>query len=170
MSLAPWSPPKALTITARDSDTQASGTAGLECEESVLIGESLPAEKLPGPFRLGAPLAGLSCRALMGTVVHAGSGAGVAAASGAGAQSGRIAPGLGGASPRHRIPGRAALVLHDPGAAGHGRPACSVSAVIWGTLMSGCLHRRYGDRVPLEYSIAWLICAVTCGREAVMVG
>jgi hypothetical protein len=24
--------------------------------------------------------------------------------------------------------------------------------------------------VPLEYSIAWLICAVTCGREAVMVG
>ena len=25
---------------------------GLECEESVLIGESLPAEKLPEPFRL----------------------------------------------------------------------------------------------------------------------
>jgi hypothetical protein len=24
--------------------------------------------------------------------------------------------------------------------------------------------------VPLEYSIAWLICTVTCGREAVMVG
>ena len=86
---------KALAITARDSDTQAPGTAGLECEESVLIGESLPAEKLPGPFRLGTPLAGLSCRALMGTVVHADSGAGVAAASGGGAQSRRIAPGLG---------------------------------------------------------------------------
>jgi hypothetical protein len=43
---------RALTITVRDSDTQAPGTAGLECEESVLIGESLPAEKLPGPFRL----------------------------------------------------------------------------------------------------------------------
>ncbi|MGB9227961.1 CHAT domain-containing protein [Mycobacterium sp.] len=26
------------------------------------------------------------------------------------------------------------------------------------------------DPVPLEYSIAWLICAVTCGREALMVG
>ena len=26
------------------------------------------------------------------------------------------------------------------------------------------------DLVPLEYSIAWLICAVTCGLEAVMVG
>jgi hypothetical protein len=25
------------------------------------------------------------------------------------------------------------------------------------------------DRVPLKYSIAWLICAVTCGQEAVMV-
>jgi hypothetical protein len=24
--------------------------------------------------------------------------------------------------------------------------------------------------VPLEYSIAWLICAVTCGREALMAG
>jgi hypothetical protein len=24
--------------------------------------------------------------------------------------------------------------------------------------------------VPPEYSIAWLICAVTCGLEAVMVG
>ena len=26
------------------------------------------------------------------------------------------------------------------------------------------------DPVPLEYSIAWLICSVTCGRAAVMVG
>jgi len=43
---------RALTITARDSDTRSPGTAGLECEESVLTGESLPAEKLPGPFRL----------------------------------------------------------------------------------------------------------------------
>ena len=43
---------RALTITARDSDNQAPGTAGRECEESVLTGESLPAEKLPGPFRL----------------------------------------------------------------------------------------------------------------------
>jgi hypothetical protein len=24
------------------------------------------------------------------------------------------------------------------------------------------------DPVPLEYSIVWLICAVTCGMEAVM--
>ena len=29
--------------------------------------------------------------------------------------------------------------------------------------------RAFGP-VPLEYSIAWLICVVICGREAVMVG
>ena len=35
-----------------DGDTHSPGTAGRECEESVLTGESLPAEKLPEPFRL----------------------------------------------------------------------------------------------------------------------
>ena len=47
-------------VTARDSDTHFSGTAGLECEESALTGESVPAEKLPGPFPAGTPLAELS--------------------------------------------------------------------------------------------------------------
>ena len=41
-----------LAITAGASDTRSPGTAALECEESVLTGESLPAEKLPEPFRL----------------------------------------------------------------------------------------------------------------------
>jgi hypothetical protein len=36
---------RALTITARDSDTRCPGTAGLKCGESVLTGESLPAGK-----------------------------------------------------------------------------------------------------------------------------
>jgi hypothetical protein len=43
---------RALTIIAGDSDTHSRGTAGLECEKSVLTGESLPAEKPPEPFRL----------------------------------------------------------------------------------------------------------------------
>ena len=40
---------RALAITARDSDTHAPGSAGRECEEPVLTGESLPAENSPSP-------------------------------------------------------------------------------------------------------------------------
>jgi P-type Mg2+ transporter len=69
--------------------------AGLECEESVLTGESLPADKTPDPVPAGTPLAELSCCALMGTVVHAGSGTGVVVATGGRAEFGRIALGLG---------------------------------------------------------------------------
>ena len=43
---------RAPAITASDGDTHAPGSAGRECEESVLNGESLPAEKLPESFRL----------------------------------------------------------------------------------------------------------------------
>jgi len=43
---------RALAITAGASDTHAPRYRGVECEESVLTGESLPAERLPGPFRL----------------------------------------------------------------------------------------------------------------------
>jgi P-type Mg2+ transporter len=70
-------------------------TAGLECEESVLTGESLPADKSTDPVPAGTPLAELSCCALMGTVVQAGSGTGVVVATGGGAEFGRIALGLG---------------------------------------------------------------------------
>ena len=51
---------RALAITVSDGDTHSPGTAGLECEESVLTGESLPAEKLPGPVRQARRWAGLS--------------------------------------------------------------------------------------------------------------
>ncbi|HSR22189.1 MAG TPA: HAD-IC family P-type ATPase, partial [Candidatus Eisenbacteria bacterium] len=70
-------------------------TIGLECEESVLTGESLPTEKSPAPVPAGATLAELSCAALMGTVVHAGSGHGVVVATGREAEFGRIAADLG---------------------------------------------------------------------------
>jgi len=36
-------------VTARDSDTHSSGTAGLECEESALTGESVPRRNTPSP-------------------------------------------------------------------------------------------------------------------------
>ena len=69
--------------------------AGLECDESVLTGESMPAEKSAEPVAAGTPLAELSCCALMGTVVRAGSGTGVVTATGPAAEFGRIALGLG---------------------------------------------------------------------------
>ncbi|MFE8948486.1 magnesium-translocating P-type ATPase [Streptomyces sp. NPDC007856] len=71
-------------------------TAGLECSESVLTGESLPVAKDTAPVPAGTPLAELSGCALMGTVIHAGSGRGVVVATGAEAEFGKIAAGLGG--------------------------------------------------------------------------
>jgi Mg2+-importing ATPase len=68
--------------------------AGLECDESVLTGESTPAEKSTVRVRPGAPLAELVDCALMGTVVRAGSGTGLVVASGGSAEFGRIALGL----------------------------------------------------------------------------
>jgi len=67
---------------------------GLECDESVLTGESLPVEKTTVAVPAGTPLAELSGCALMGTVVHAGSALGVVVAIGAGTEFGHIAAGL----------------------------------------------------------------------------
>jgi len=67
---------------------------GLECDESVLTGESLPVDKNTEPVPAGTVLAELSGCALMGTVVHAGSARGVVVATGARTQFGAIAAGL----------------------------------------------------------------------------
>ena len=77
------------------ADLRLLATAGLECDESVLTGEPVPAEKSAGPVAAGTPLAELSCCALMGTVVRAGSGSGMVIATGGAAEFGRIALGLG---------------------------------------------------------------------------
>src|SRR5690349_14097285 len=77
------------------ADLRLLSVAGLECDESVLTGESLPAEKSAEPVAAGTPLAELSSCALMGTVVRAGSGTGVVVATGGDAEFGRIAVGLG---------------------------------------------------------------------------
>ncbi len=68
--------------------------AGLECDESVLTGESLPADKQTEPTPPHTALAELSGCALMGTVVHAGSGRGVVVSTGARTEFGAIAAGL----------------------------------------------------------------------------
>jgi len=66
----------------------------LSCDEALLTGESLPTDKDILPVAFGTPLAELSGCALMGTVVHEGSGRGVVVAIGARTQFGAIARGL----------------------------------------------------------------------------
>ncbi|MGZ4655224.1 magnesium-translocating P-type ATPase, partial [Oryzihumus sp.] len=66
----------------------------LECDESVLTGESLPVEKSSIPVPAGTGLADLTGCALMGTVVHSGSARGVVVAIGARTEFGKIAAGL----------------------------------------------------------------------------
>ena len=68
---------------------------GLECDESVLTGESLPAGKGTDAAPAHSALGDLTCCAFMGTVVRAGNGQGVVVATGARAEFGRIAVGLG---------------------------------------------------------------------------
>jgi len=70
-------------------------SAGLQCDESVLTGESLPADKTTDTAPAGSALGDLTCCAFMGTVVRAGSGQGVVVATGARAEFGRIAIDLG---------------------------------------------------------------------------
>ncbi|GAA2287425.1 magnesium-translocating P-type ATPase [Nonomuraea roseoviolacea subsp. roseoviolacea] len=77
------------------ADVRLLSVTGLECEESALTGEPLPVAKATEPVGAGTALAELTCCALMGTVVHAGSGSGVVVATGGRAEFGRIALALG---------------------------------------------------------------------------
>jgi Mg2+-importing ATPase len=73
---------------------------GLECDEAVLTGESLPAEKQSEPVtQTESPLALPPC-ALMGTVVREGSGLGLVIQTGARTAFGRIALRLGERQPQ----------------------------------------------------------------------
>lgn len=64
------------------ADLRLIAVTGLECDESVLTGESLPIAKNLEPVTAAAPLAELSSCALMGTVVNAGGGWGVVVSTG----------------------------------------------------------------------------------------
>jgi Mg2+-importing ATPase len=76
------------------ADLRLVSVTGLGCDESVLIGESLPVDKSTDPVATGTPLAELTGCALMGTVVNAGSGRGVVVSTGARTEFGKIAAGL----------------------------------------------------------------------------
>lgn len=81
--------------TVVPADLRLLATDGLECNESILTGETAPARKQTDPVPPGTPLAELTSCALMGTVVSAGNGVGVVVATGARTEFGRIAVGLG---------------------------------------------------------------------------
>jgi Mg2+-importing ATPase len=77
------------------ADVRVIQAINLECDESVLTGESVPTEKSADPVAADLPLAELACVAFMGTVVHAGSGVGIVVSTAARTEFGRIAAGLG---------------------------------------------------------------------------
>jgi Mg2+-importing ATPase len=77
------------------ADIRLLGVNGLECDEAVLTGESVPAPKVSEPSgRPDSPLDLNSC-CFMGTVVRAGTGRGVVVRTGGRTVFGRIAQGLG---------------------------------------------------------------------------
>jgi Mg2+-importing ATPase len=73
---------------------------GLLCDESILTGESLPADKDPAPILGVVSLSEMANCLFMGTVVQSGSCAGVVVATGGRAEFGRIALGLGERQPQ----------------------------------------------------------------------
>jgi Mg2+-importing ATPase len=77
------------------ADLRLISVTDLECDESALTGESLPTAKATEPTDAGTVLAELTCGALMGTVVHEGSGTGVVVATAGRAEFGKIALALG---------------------------------------------------------------------------
>lgn len=66
----------------------------LECDEGVLTGESIPAEKSEAPVPAAGSTLDLASCAFMGTVVHQGSATGVVVATGSSTAFGGIAVGL----------------------------------------------------------------------------
>ncbi len=72
---------------------------GMECNESILTGESTPSEKSAEPITQEATITDASNLAFMGTVISAGEATGVVYATGRNTEFGRIAVGLGDRQP-----------------------------------------------------------------------
>jgi Mg2+-importing ATPase len=77
------------------ADVRLISAEDLECDESVLTGESQPAEKSPEAIAGSASTGDLRSCAFMGTIVHSGSGEAVVVATGPRTEFGKIAAGLG---------------------------------------------------------------------------
>ncbi len=91
-------PGDVITLTLGElvpADVRLIATNGLECNESILTGESTAAEKSTTAVPRGSALADCTDLAFMGTVVSAGDATAVVYATGLNAQFGKIAAGLG---------------------------------------------------------------------------
>ena len=88
-----------LTVGVVPADLRLLEAVALECDESVLTGESLPAAKQTAPVAEGTALAECTSCLFMGTIVHGGSAVGVVVATGGRTEFGRIALGLGDREP-----------------------------------------------------------------------
>jgi P-type Mg2+ transporter len=82
------------------ADVRLLDVGGLECDESVLTGESVPAEKSVEPVEDPESRVDLPSCAFMGTVVRSGSGVGVVVQTGTHTEFGRIATKLGARQPQ----------------------------------------------------------------------
>lgn len=82
------------------ADLRVLDATALECDESILTGESVPAGKSAAEVPVGTPLAELVGILFMGTVVHQGSATAIVIATGRSTEFGRIAAGLGERHPR----------------------------------------------------------------------
>lgn len=82
------------------ADIRLLSTKNLLCDESILTGESQPADKDPAPVAAGSALGDLASCAFMGTVIQSGGCTGVVVATGGRAEFGRIALGLGERQPQ----------------------------------------------------------------------
>ncbi|MFZ2102149.1 MAG: HAD-IC family P-type ATPase, partial [Oricola sp.] len=65
-------------------------SSGLQIQEAILTGESVPSEKSTAPVARDAPLGDRSCMAYSGTMVTSGQGRGLVVATGADTEIGRI--------------------------------------------------------------------------------
>ncbi|MBO6531339.1 MAG: cation-transporting P-type ATPase [Erythrobacter sp.] len=72
------------------ADMRLIATHGLQIQEAVLTGESVPVEKATSPVNSDVPLGDRSCMAFSGTLVTAGQGRGVVTATGTRTEIGRI--------------------------------------------------------------------------------
>jgi P-type Mg2+ transporter len=82
------------------ADVRLLHSEGLECDEAVLTGESLPAEKNSDPIKAPESSLDLASCAFMGTVVREGSGMGVVVSTGGRTEFGAIALRLGERQPQ----------------------------------------------------------------------